>query len=168
MDAEKLPAAKAEFDSMERDGIIRRSSSPWATPLHMVKKKDGSWHPCGDFRRLNLVTMLDSYPMPNILDFASKVAGCSFFSKVDLRKGYYHIPVHPADIPEIAITTPFGLFEFLCMPFRLRNACNSFQRVMDHILNSLDFCFWFLDDIIIASLSYQEHILHLRLLLQCL
>jgi hypothetical protein len=69
---------------MERDGIIERSTSPWASPLHMVPKKDGSWRPCGDFRRLNLVTEPDVYPLPNMLDFSERLSGCTVFSKIDL------------------------------------------------------------------------------------
>ncbi len=122
LDTEKLAAAKAEFAALERDGIIRRSSSPWASPLHMVKKPDGSWRCCGDYRRLNNVTVPDTYPLPNMMDFSSRVAGCSIFTKIDLRKGYYQIPMHPADILKTAIITPFGLFEFLRLTFGLRNA----------------------------------------------
>jgi hypothetical protein len=92
LDAEKLQAAKAEFEQLEREGIMQRSTSPWASPLHMVMKKDGLWRPCGDFRRLNLVTEPDTYPLPNMLDFSARVAGCKVFSKIDLRKGYYQIP----------------------------------------------------------------------------
>jgi hypothetical protein len=128
----------------------------------MVRKKDGGWRPCGNFRRLNLVTTPDSYPLPNMMDFAVKMAGCKFFSKIDLRKGYHQIPVHPADVAKTAITTPFGLFEYLRMPFGLRNAGNTFQRMMDRILAGLDFCFWYLDDVIVASDSYQQHLLHLE------
>ncbi len=74
---------------MEKDGIIRRSNSPWSPPQHMVQKRDGSWRPCGDYRQLNLVTVLDSYPLPNMLDFSEHITRCSVFSKVDLRKGYH-------------------------------------------------------------------------------
>jgi len=113
LDAAKLAAAKAEFDQLERDGIIRRSDSPWSSPLHMVMKPDGTWRPCGDYRRLNLVTIPDAYPLPNMLDFAQRMAGCKIFSKIDLRKGYHQIPMHQADIPKTAIITPFGLYDFL-------------------------------------------------------
>jgi hypothetical protein len=132
LDGEKLEAAKAEFQQLEADGIVQRSTSPWASPLHMVQKKDGTWRLCGDFRRLNVVTELDVYPLPNMMDFAAKAAGCTVFSKVDLRKGYNQIPVNPADVPKTAITTPFGLFEYKRLPFGLRNAGASFQRHMDH------------------------------------
>jgi hypothetical protein len=105
LDPEKLAAAKADFDKMEAEGIIRRSTSPWSSPLHLVMKEDGTWRPCGDFRRLNLVTVPDVYPLPNMLDFAAKMSGCMVFSKIDLQNGYHQIPMHEADIPKTAITT---------------------------------------------------------------
>ncbi len=110
LDGEKLAVTKAEFRQLEEDDIIQRSTSPWSSPLHMVRKTDGSWRPCRDFRWLNLVTEPDVYPLPNLLDFAAKAAGCTVFSKIDLRKGYHQIPVNPADVQKTAITSPFGLF----------------------------------------------------------
>jgi hypothetical protein len=97
LDSVKLAAAKKEFYQMEKDGIVRRSDSPWSSSLHMVMKPDGSWRPCGDYRRLNLVTTKDSYPLPNMADFAERLEGCVIFSKVDLRKGYHQIRMHAAD-----------------------------------------------------------------------
>jgi hypothetical protein len=123
----------------------------------MVKKPDGSWQCCGDYRRLNNVTVPDTYPLPNMMDFSSRVAGCSIFTKIDLRKGYYQIPMHPADILKTAIITPFGLFEFLRLTFGLRNAGSTFQRLMDRVLAGLAFAFVYLEDIIIASPSMEQH-----------
>jgi len=88
----------------------------------MVMKKDGSWRLCGDFRHLNFITEPDTYPLLNMLDFSARVTSRKIFSKIDLRKGYYKIPTHPADIRKTAICTPFGLFEFMRIPFWLRNA----------------------------------------------
>ena len=110
LDADKLAAAKEEFRSLEKQGIIRRSCSSWASPLYMVKKADGSWCPCGDFRRLNLQTEPDRYSVPNIADLTAKLHGARVFSKLDLRKGYHQVPVKPADEHKTAICTPFGLF----------------------------------------------------------
>ena len=123
--------AKEEFIKMEKLGIVRRSASPWASPLHVVPKADGSWRPCGDYRRLNTVTTDDRYPLPHIQDFNGHLSGTTVFSVVDLVKGFHQIPMAEEDIPKTAIITPFGLFEFLRMPFGLKNAAQAFQRLMD-------------------------------------
>ena len=157
LDPEKLAAAKAEFAELEAQGIIQRSDSPWASPLHMVQKADGSWRPCGDYRRLNLVTKPDQYPPPHIEDLTSQLAGKSFFTKLDLKKGYYQIPVAEKDIMKTAVITPFGLFVFRRMPFGLRNAGQSFQRFMDRVLAGIPHVFVYLDDLLIASSSQEEH-----------
>jgi hypothetical protein len=100
----------------------------------MVRNVDGSWRPCRDFWQLNLVTEPDVYPLPNMLDFAAKAAGCMVFSKIDLRKGYHQNSVNPEDVQKTAITTPFGLFEYKRMPFGLRNAGPCFQRHVDRAI----------------------------------
>ena len=89
LDPERLAAAKTEIASMESQGIIRRSKSSWSSPLHMVEKSDGSWRPCGDYRRLNLVTKRDMYPPPHMEDLSAQLDGKKVFSKLDLRNGYY-------------------------------------------------------------------------------
>jgi hypothetical protein len=159
-----LAAAKAEFQVMLDEGV----SSQWSSPLHMVQKKDGSWRPCGDYRQLNLQTVEDKYPLPNMADLAARLDGCTIFSKLDLRKGYLQVPVAAADIPKTAIITPFGLFEFLRMPFSLRNAGMTFQRLMDSLLGRLPFAFVYLDDILVASPSAAEHQRHLAAVLSVL
>jgi Reverse transcriptase (RNA-dependent DNA polymerase) len=151
LNPELLKAARAEFDAMLKAGIVGRSNSGWSSPLHMVRKKDGGWRPCGDFRRLNLLTSADRYPLPNMADLSAQLTGCNFFTKIDLQKGYLKVPVAAEDIPKTAVITPFGLFEFLRMPFGLKNASMTFQRLMDSILNSLPYVFVYLDDILIAS-----------------
>jgi hypothetical protein len=151
---------------MERQGIIRRSKSSWASPLHMVRKADGSWRPCGNYRRLNLVTTVDKYPIPNVQDFTARLHGCWVFSKLDLKKGYYQVKVADGDVCKTAVITLFGLWEFLRMPFGLRNAGQTFQRLMDQVLASLGFVFVYLDDILIASPDERTHQQHLRAVLE--
>ncbi len=129
----------------------------------MVPKKDGSWRPCGDFWRLNLVTKPDIYPLPNMLDFLDHLNGCTVFSKKDLLKGHWQVPVRSKDRKKTAIITPFGLFQFWRMPFGLRNAGSSFQQMMDCVLAGLPFMYCYLDDLRIASLDLETHMQHLLL-----
>jgi hypothetical protein len=162
LDPDKLRQAEAEFCELEATGIIRRSDSPWSSPLHIVGKKDGSWRPCGDYRRLNLATTHDRYPLPSILDLSNKLHSCKFFSCIDLVKGYHQIPLAAQVVAKTAIITPFGLFEYLFMHFCLCNAAQTLQQFMDSLFKHLPSGFCYLDDIIIASLTLEEHHEHLR------
>jgi hypothetical protein len=160
---DKLAMAKAEFDKMEDMGIVRRSNSNWASPLHMAPKKEvGQWRPCGDFVALNLQTKPDRYPVPNLHDYNSRLDGSTIFSAIDLVRAYHNIPVAEEDICKTAVNTPFGLFEFPRMPFGLRNAGNTFQRFMDEIFRDMPFVFVYVDDILVASESPEVHFLHLE------
>ncbi|CAA9997552.1 unnamed protein product [Nesidiocoris tenuis] len=165
---EKMAQARLDFQQMIDMGICRPSKSDWASPLHLVPKKDGSWRPCGDFRTLNSRTVPDKYPIPHVQDFNSQLFGKTVFSKVDLVKAYYHIPVHPNDVHKTAVTTPFGLFEFVRLPFGLKNAAQSFQRFLHSILRNLTFVYSYIDDILVASSSEEEHKDHLDQLFECL
>ena len=134
----------------------------------MVQKSDGSWRPCSDFRGLNLISEVDCYPLPNMADITSSLAGAKVFSKLNLKKGYHQIPFHPSNVKKTAIITPFGLFEFLRMPFGLKNAGMTFQCFMDRVLGGLPFILIYLDDILVASLDRQSHKEHLRIVLNLL
>ncbi|UYV83988.1 hypothetical protein LAZ67_X000803 [Cordylochernes scorpioides] len=164
LDSQRLTLAKAEFQYMLNNGIIRPSNSPWASPLHLVSKKDESLRPCGDYRRLNAVTLPDRYPIPRLDDFHHILKGTRVYSKIDLCKAFYQIPIAEEDKPKTAIITPFGLFEFNVMSFGLRNATATFQRFMHEVLRNLDFAFVYLDDILVASKTEEEHYSHLETL----
>lgn len=157
LDREKLEIAKKEFNFMLENNIIKPSKSQWASPIHLTTKKNGQWRVCGDYRRLNDRTIPDRYPIPRIEDVHHILENKKIFSKIDLHQAFYQIPIAPEDREKTAVITPFGLYEFNYMPFGLRNAPSSFQRFINEVLRDFDFCFAYLDDILIASPSKEEH-----------
>lgn len=108
------------------------------------------------------MTETDKYPLPHIQDFTYHLAGCTVFSKIDLVKAYFQIPVAEEDRHKTAITTPFGIYEFNRMPFGLRNAAQIFQRFIDTVTGGLHFCHGYIDDLLIASKNEEEHEKHLE------
>ncbi|CAB0044892.1 unnamed protein product [Trichogramma brassicae] len=164
---DRLAAAKAEFKKLLDRGIIRPSSSQWASPLHLVPKPGNTWRITGDYRLLNARTQPDRHPLPIIEDLLQESVG-KVFSVVDLYKAFYQIPVAEEDISKTAVTTPFGLFEFVGMPLGLRNSAQTFQRTMNYLLRDLDFVRCYQDDILVLSASHEQHLQHLRELLTIL
>ena len=158
---EKLVATKKEFDRLLNEGVIRASKSDWASPLVVVKKPDGSWRPCGDYRMLNEITQPDRYPLPRIQDLLNKINNPHIFTKLDLEKAYHQIPICDEDISKTAVITPFGLFEYTKMPFGLRNASQTFQRHMDNVLREhQEHSLSYIDDVLIFSKTEAEHKAH--------
>ncbi|TNN06101.1 Retrovirus-related Pol polyprotein, partial [Schistosoma japonicum] len=121
--------------------------------------------PCGDYRALNHQTVPDRYPTPHIKDFTNGLQDMKVFTKIDLVRAYHNIPVAEEDIPKTAITRPFGLFEFVRMPFGLRNAAQTFQRFMDNLLRGMPFAQGYIDDLLIASPNLKSHEQHVRAVL---
>ncbi|GJV47811.1 putative reverse transcriptase domain-containing protein [Tanacetum coccineum] len=151
-------------------GFIRPSSSPWGAPVLFVKKKDGSFRMCIDYREMKKLTVKNRYPLPRINDLFDQLQGSSVYSKIDLSSGYHQLRVHKEDIPKIAFRTRYGHYEFQVMPFGLTNAPVVFMDLMNRMCNPyLDkFMIVFIDDILIYSKNKQEHKEHLKLILELL
>lgn len=156
---------KKQIDNMLEQGIIRQSYSPWSSPVWIVPKKiDASgkqkWRLVIDYRKLNEKTISDRYPLPNITEILDKLGRCMYFTTLDLASGFHQLEMHPKDIPKTAFTVEGGHYEYIRMPFGLKNAPSTFQRVMDNVLKDLvgKICLVYLDDIIIFSTSLTQHI----------
>jgi hypothetical protein len=164
----ELVELKMQIDELSEKGYIRPSTSPWATPVWFVEKKDGTKRMCIDSRALNEVTIKNKYPLPRIEDLFDQLRGASVFSKIDLRSGYHQLRIRPSDIPNTAFITKYGLYEFTVMSFGLPNAPAFFMNLMNSVfMDYLDkFVVVFIVDIMIYSQSEEEHADHLRMVLQ--
>ena len=155
----------AQVQQMLSSNVIRPSNSPWASPVVMVRKKDGSLRFCVDFRQLNAATVKDAHPLPRIDDLLDALHGAKWFSTLDLKSGYWQVPITEQDKAKTAFRTNSGqLFEFNQVPFGLCNALATFSRLMDGVLAGLHWetCLFYLDDIIVFSSTWEEHLARLR------
>ena len=126
-----LKEVKKLVESMLDNNVIEPSNGPWASPIVLVKKKDGSTRFCVDFRQLNSVTRKDAHPIPRIDETLDALRGACWFSTLDLASGYWQVKIAPEDREKTAFTTPYGLYQFCVMPFGLCNAPSTFQRLME-------------------------------------
>ncbi len=163
-----------EFEELKRQikellalGFIEPSTSPFGAPVLFVQKKDGSLRMCVDYRALNKITVKNKYPLPRIDDLLDRLNGCSHFSSIDLRSGYYQLRISPEDVPKTAFRTPIGHYQFKVLCFGLTNAPAAFQSAMNNVLGPYlhDFVVVYLDDALIFSKSAQEHLKHIELVL---
>ncbi|GKB38453.1 putative reverse transcriptase domain-containing protein [Tanacetum coccineum] len=159
-----------QLKELSDKGFIRPSSSPWGAPVLFVKKKDGSFRMCIDYRELNKLTVKNRYPLPRIDDLFDQLQGSSVYSKIDLRSGYHQLRVREEDIPKTAFRTRYGHYEFQVMPFGLTNAPAVFMDLMNRVCKPyLDkFVIVFIDDILIYSKNKKEHEEHLKQILELL
>ena len=157
-----------EIEKMLEMGIIRPSTSPWAAPVVIVPKPDGTIRLCVDYRKINRVTKMDAYPIPSMERMIEKIASAKYISTMDLTKGYWQIPLETSTIEKSAFITTKGLYEFLVMPFGMKTAPASFQRMMsEKVLQGLDFADAYIDDVEVdTSTSFPQHLFELQQVLE--
>ncbi|KAL4272312.1 hypothetical protein GQ457_13G016830 [Hibiscus cannabinus] len=166
----ELKELKKQIEELQSKGFIRPSTSPWGAPVMFVKMKDGSMRLCIDYRQLNRVTIKNKYTLPRIEDLFDQLRDAFVFSKIDLRSGYYQMRVKDDDVSKTTFRTRYGHYKFLVMPFGLKNAPVTFMDLMNRIFKPYlnKFVIVFIDDVLIYSRNKDEHVEHLRIVLQTL
>jgi hypothetical protein len=157
---------KLQIDEMLQAGIIRKSMSPWSSPVILVPKPNNTKRMCIDFRQLNKKTVQQNFPIPRILDILDRMNGSRYFSALDLKSGYWQVEMDPGSITKTAFSTQDGHFEFLRLPFGLKNAPADFSRMMYMTLGDLDFVEIYLDDVSIHSKTFKDHLNHIEIVMK--
>jgi hypothetical protein len=168
MAATELAELKKQLSELEQKGYVRPTSSPWGAPVLFVKKKDRSMRLCVDYRALNEVTIKNKYHLPMIDDLFDQLKGAKYFSKIDLRSGYYQLKIQWEDMLKTTLVTRYGQYEFTVMPFDLTNAPAYFMNLMNKVfMEELDrFVIVFIDGILVYPRSVEEHGQHLKVVLK--
>ena len=155
-----------ELNEMLKEGVISRSTSEWAAPVVLITKKNGELRFCVDYRRLNAISSMDSYPMPRADEMIDQLGRARFISTLDLSRGYWQVPMSVESRKKTAFITPYGLFEFNVMPFGLQGAPATFQRMMDQFLRGLEeSASAYIDDVVVHSVTWDDHLVALKAVL---
>lgn len=164
MSSTKQAVVEKQLEEMLSAGIVKPSHSGWASPVILVPKKDGRLRFCVDYRKVNAIMESDAYLLPNITEILESLSGAAIFSTIDLNSGYWQVTMDPESRAKTVFITPFGLFQFNVMPFGLKNAPATFQRLMEMVLGELrgHNCFVYIDDIIIYSPTIEQHFLDIQ------
>ena len=158
---------RKELNEMEESGVIEPSVSEWASPVVLVQKKDGTMRFCVDYRKLNSVSRTDAYPMPRVDDLIDRLGTAKYITTLDLTRGYWQVPMAKGACTRTAFTTPFGLYQFRVMPFGLQGAPATFQRMMDQLIRGMEtFAGAYLDDLVIHSSTWEDHLRQIRAVLE--
>ena len=154
---------------MEAQGIIRKSTSPWASSICLVHKKSGKTRPCVDYRRLNEITKKDAFPLPRISDCLDAMAGAKILSSFDLTSGFHQVPIKSSDVSKTTFCTKYGLYVYLTMPMGMSNSPAVFQRLIEIALASLQWhiCLIYLDNVLVFGSTFDEHLDRVEMVLSC-
>ena len=168
--SKKAILGKKAWDELIELGIVEpvdlSQPTTWSSPLHLQLKSNGQYRPCGDFRLLNLRTVLDGFPLPSLRSFTDDIKGSRVFSKLDIMKAYHHVDIHPPDRHKTAVLTPWGAYQFRKMAMGLSNSAQSWQRYIQDVLKDIENCYIYLDDILLYSKNEEDHKATLTKILQ--